>query len=173
MTEKQILLWIRDNLGAIISKAIFSTPYSEHILAGMCMRETGILIPKKIGLGELDYVSAQMLGDYGKRKNDTEKKYHGFGFWQIDIDSFPEFVASGDWKDPYKCCLKAVSILEGKRKWLAQKNITEDRAIIAAYNCGEGNVWKAIKKGFDVDAYTYNKDYSKEVMRFAEIYANL
>jgi len=41
-----------------------------------------------------------MKGDYGKRPADAAKQYHGFGFWQIDIASFPSFISSGKWVDP-------------------------------------------------------------------------
>ena len=174
MTEKTTLKWVKDNLSAIIKKSIADskTNYTEEILAGMCMRETGILIMRYPTIPFVN-VCQVMKGDYGQRQKDKEKIYHGFSFWQIDIDSFPDFVKSGDWKDPYKSCMKAISVLEGKRKYLATKSITDLRAIIAAYNCGEGNVTKAIKAGKDCDTYTYNKDYSKEVVRFSEIYKSL
>jgi len=69
--------------------------------------------------------------------------------------------------------MKAIGVLEGKRRNLQSEfphidNL--DRAITAAYNCGEGNVARAIRKGIDIDSYTFNKDYSKEVWRFREIY---
>ena len=91
-------------------------------------------------------------GDYGKRPADAAKQYHGFGFWQIDIASFPSFISSGKWVDPGA---------------MAQPAVT------AAYNCGEGNVNKALEANLDVDSYTFAKDYSKEVFRYRGIYQNL
>jgi hypothetical protein len=40
------------------------------------------------------------------------------------------------------------------------------RAILAAYNSGQGNVIKNLLHGRDVDSTTYQGDYSKEVMKF-------
>ena len=41
------------------------------------------------------------------------------------------------------------------------------RAALAAYNCGPGNVLKAIRNGLDVDFYTAHHDYSKDVLNRA------
>ena len=74
----------------------------------------------------------------------------------------------------------AIDVLESKRKYLETKSeyqrLSEEeknRAITAAYNTGEGNVFRSIVVGWDVDATTYNKDYSKEVWRFRELYRSL
>src|SRR5205814_5154441 len=122
-----------------------------------------------------DVIASLMKGDYGQRNGDSEKRYHGYSFWQIDIGSYPEFIRSGDWKDPFKSAVKAVSVLEEKRKYFDEKmpGLKDDklnRAITAAYNCGQGNVFKALINFKDVDAYTFNHDYSKEVWRFRELY---
>ena len=121
-----------------------------------------------------------MKGDYGKRPADSAKQYHGFGFWQIDIASFPDFINSGKWTDPVATAKMAISVLTGKMNFLAQKGWHEkldetmwERAITAAYNCGEGNVHKALTRNLDVDFYTFSKDYSKEVFRYRNIYKSL
>lgn len=175
MTEKQILQWIKTNLSEIISRAVADskTDIPESVLAAMAMREVNNKILKYADM-PFDAVCKLMKGDYGQRDGEKEKSYHGFGFWQIDIGSFPDFIKSNDWEDPYKCCLKAVSVLEGKRKYLVSKlGSVEIRAVIASYNCGEGNVYKAIKGGKDIDLYTHNHDYSKEVLRYQGIYNSL
>jgi len=169
MTETQCLKWIKTNLGPVISKAIADSgpiPYTESLIAAMVMRETGIIIMRNPTLS-LAAMSQITRGDYGHRKGETEKQYHGFGFMQIDIASFPDFVKSGNWKDPYKTFIQAIKVLEAKRKYLGNVPL---QAVVAAYNCGEGNVSKAIKAGKDVDTYTYNHDYSKEVWRFMGMY---
>ncbi len=176
MTEKQILSWIKTNLSPIIDKAIKDSGtdlFTTDLLAAMAMREVNFLIARN-STKHFSVVCELMKGDYGQRPCEKEKSYHGFGFWQIDIGSFPEFVKSGDWKDPYKTCIKAISVLEGKRKYLESKLPSVPlNAIVAAYNCGEGNVYRAIKNGKDVDIYTHNHDYSKEVFRYKEIYNTL
>ena len=186
MTEKLVIQWILTNLGPDIDKALAEAKavnpdllYDKAWLAGMCYRETGFLVARYVAQGALPAaIHPLMRGDYSKRAADKEKMYHGFGYWQIDIDSFPAFVKSGDWKDPYKTCVKAISVLEGKRKYLEPKfpNLKGDsllRAITAAYNCGEGNVQKVLNAGQDIDARTHQHNYSAEVARFAAMAENI
>lgn len=184
MTETQILQWIKDNLSPIINKAItVESPiiYTEDWLAGIVCRETGILIskyaPKDLSL---ESISSLMRGDYSQRKwkGETSKRYHGFSFFQIDVDSFPDFVSSGQWKDPYLSCLKAINVLESKRKYLQARfkllsGEELDRAITASYNAGEGNISKSLLAGEDIDSRTANHNYSKEVWRFRDEYKKL
>jgi hypothetical protein len=184
MTNEQILGWIKRNLGPIIQECITTAKaknaqllYTEDWLAAICCRETGGLIAR-YPTAPLKDVAALMRGDYTKRATDPEKTYHGFGFWQADIASFPAFVRSGDWKDPKKACSMAIAILEGKRIYLQQHfpqlaGDALDRAITAAYNYGEGNVGKALHAGDDIDSRTAGHDYSKAVWAYREIYNKL
>lgn len=175
MTEGEAIFWIKDNIGPVIRKALAdsgSTVYTEDWLGAMAYRETGILIHRYQDKSP-DVIATLMKGDYSQRPGETEKSYHGFGFWQIDIASYPAFVNSGDWEDPYKCCMKAIAVLEEKRTYLEGKvpaSYDLHRAITAAYNCGQGNVLKVVQQGKDIDSRTHNKDYSKEVWRFRYIY---
>lgn len=186
MTERDILSWINTNLGSTIDKAIvharekFSDhPYTKDWLAAMAMRETGFKIAEFTKLGKKpEAIHAIMRGDYGQRDGEKEKSYHGYGYWQIDIGSYPAFIKSGDWKDPFKTCLKAIAVLEEKRLYLEPKfpNLKGDslhRAITAAYNAGQGNIAKVLAEGKDIDARTYNHDYSAEVWRFREIFNSI
>jgi len=181
MTQTRILYWIKENLAPVINKALKENEgviYTEDWLAAMAYRETGFLIAryadKKMSP---DSIHSIIKGDYGRRDGELEKQYHGFGYWQIDIGSYPEFVKSGQWKDPYLTCMKAIHVLEEKRKYLAKRvDIdkigldTYHRAITAAYNCGQGNVMRAIEKGVDVDRYTHQGDYSKVVWSLRDAY---
>lgn len=47
------------------------------------------------------------------------------------------------------------------------------RAAVAAYNCGEGNVRKAYRAKKDLDVYTANSNYSKDVMERAMYFASI
>lgn len=184
MTQRQILLWIKENLSPVIQKALEQNPdviYTEDWLAGMAYRETGFLIgryaDKKM---KAEDIHGLMKGDYGQRDGETEKKYHGFGYWQIDTGSYLPFIKAGYWKDPFKTCMKAIEVLEEKRIYLAQNFDfgkidlhTIHRAITAAYNCGQGNVLKALHRGYDVDRYTHNGDYSKMVWKYRDAYRSL
>lgn len=180
-TDQKMMQWIKDNLGTTIKNAIASSEYTEDWLAGICARETGFLFTRYANQAlPFDKICNLMKGDYGKRPTDAAKQYHGFGFWQIDIASFPSFINSGKWTDPGATAQMAVTILIGKAKFLKQKGWKAklqgtmwERAVTAAYNCGEGNVNKALAANLDIDSYTFAKDYSKEVFRYRGIYQNL
>jgi hypothetical protein len=188
MTTRQIMLWYKSNLIDAVEKAIAlkkqKNPkllYTTDWLMAMAFRETWILVNRFAANNILlENILPVVKGDYGKRDHDPEKIFHGFGFWQIDIDSFPEFVRCGDWKDPYKCCCKAIDVLEGKRTWLENKLIAKDydietwhRIITAAYNCGEGNVFKALNAKLGIDHYTHEKNYSEKVWEYRSLYNSL
>lgn len=180
-SDQKMMQWIKDNLGSIIKNALSNSIYTEDWLAGICARETGFLFTRYANQAlPFSQICTLMKGDYGKRPADSAKQYHGFGFWQIDIASFPSFVNSGKWTDPVATAQMAVSVLNGKENYLQHKgwknNLSEtswERAVTAAYNCGEGNVNKALTRKLDVDSYTFAKDYSKEVFRYRSIYQTL
>src|ERR1700760_96701 len=170
MTQTAVLHWIKTNLGAVIQQAILAFPgviYSEDWLAAITMRETGILLYKYLPHEqEGTKISPLMIGDSG----------HGYGFTQIDNRSFPDFINSGDWEIPLNQYQQTIKILEDKRKYLEGKvpnTYDFDRVITASWNCGQGNELKAIEQGKDVDAYTFNRDYSKAVWEYRAIYKSL
>jgi len=169
-SEADLLLWIKKHLGPYIQKAIAGTVYTEDWLGAIAARETGFLIIRYVnrGLG-LEEITKRMKGDF------NNGIYHGFSFWQIDIRSFPDFINSGKWLDIQMSANKAVDVLTGKTNALKKyrERLGEhlfNRAITAAYNCGESNVEKAILALKDIDSRTFNKDYSKEVFRMRSVY---
>lgn len=46
------------------------------------------------------------------------------------------------------------------------------RGALAAYNCGAGNVLRALRQGVDVDFYTAGRDYSQDVLDRAGFFQN-
>jgi len=62
-------------------------------------------------------------------------------------------------------------ILAGYRDLLQRKtNLTGPallQAAVASYNCGPGNVLRAIQDGRDIDFYTAGRNYSKDVLNRA------
>lgn len=186
MTNTQILQWIKTNLSSYINdaltKAKVTNPellYTEDWLGAITCRETGILIQKYVPQGKTALEMALLMkGDYAQRKGESKPQYHGFGFIQIDIASFPSFISSGDWKDIPKSYDMAITVLESKRKYLSShftslNGDTLERAITSAYNCGEGNVGKCLHENVDIDSRTANHNYSKQVFEFREIYKTL
>jgi peptidoglycan hydrolase-like protein with peptidoglycan-binding domain len=179
-SDQKMMQWVKDNLGSDIVNAIAGSSYAEDWLAGICARETGFLFTRYANQGvPFDKICSLMKGDYGRRPGESAKQYHGYGFWQIDTGSFPDFINSGKWVDPTATAKMVVTVLDGKRNYLQRQGWNEklsppnwERAVTAAYNCGEGNVNKALLKNLDVDYYTFAKDYSKEVFRYRSVYIN-
>jgi hypothetical protein len=183
MTTRDVLIWIHRNLRPYIDNALIvkkqNNPnliYTPDWLVGITYRETGGLIARYASQGMKPEVThAMMRGDYSQRPGEKEKSYHGYGYTQIDIASFPSFVKSGKWKDPLQCYLMAIDVLEGKRHYIEPhlpQLVGDDlhRAITAAYNCGEGNVVKVVIAGQDIDSRTTDHDYSKDVWQRRNFY---
>ncbi|HLC15404.1 MAG TPA: peptidoglycan-binding protein [Thermodesulfovibrionia bacterium] len=97
----------------------------------------------------------------------------GRGLMQIDYDAH-DFARGNDWKDPKKSLLFGMKVLTDNRNFIAKKTSLQGeallRAAVAAYNCGAGNVLKAIQKGRDVDFFTAGRDYSKDTLNRAGFY---
>ncbi len=179
MTSLEIMGWYKNNLFPIVVKAIEekkkdnpNLQYTPDWLIAIAYRETWTLLITHIK-NRTPFKNIEPKGDYSQRKGEAEKQYHGFSYWQIDTGSYPDFIKSGDWKDPYKSCLKAIEVLEEKRKSLEYafpKLDNREQAITAAYNCGQGNVIKALRAGKDVDRYTHEKNYSKMVWEYRKLF---
>jgi hypothetical protein len=94
----------------------------------------------------------------------------GRGLMQIDFDAH-EFARTGNWQDPQANILYGCKVLADCRSFFQRKENLQGRpllrASLAAYNCGPGNVLKAIRNGLDVDFYTAHRDYSKDVLNRA------
>lgn len=184
MSVIQILQWIKDNLSADIQAALAKVPgtiFTEADLAGINCRETGGLLARYAFIKPsvpVANICSLMRGDYSARPGEIEKTYHGYGLTQIDIASFPDFVKSGAWKIPLKCYAKSLQILEAKKNYILSKYPGLEpeslkHATLSAYNCGEGNVVKALAKGLDSDSYTTGHNYASAVEEFSENYSNL
>lgn len=166
MTNNDILGWIKINVGPIIKQAITETCttwITEELLGAMAFRECGNVIAKGIQAGEsVATIAAKAKGDGG----------HGHSFWQIDDRSFPAFTKSEDWKDPINACKMAISVLNGKRRFLNIRvpSTILYQACVAAYNTGEGNVVKSVRAGKSVDTTTAHGNYSADVIKLAAEY---
>lgn len=165
MTDRECLEYIRDHYGVLLAASASGWGHRPEVLAGIMCRETrGGTSPL------LDMPGANGCGDNG----------HGHGLMQIDDRSFPDFCESGRWRDPAANIEKAAEVLFEKTLYLSVRApkyhlIPADieRASIAAYNCGQGNVIRALDAGYDLDYYTAHQDYSKKVLEYAAIYASL
>jgi hypothetical protein len=99
--------------------------------------------------------------------------YHGFGIMQVDIGTDSAFCAS--WKPGMvsDSIRRGTEILNSKRLFLHSHNITDLRAIAAAYNTGEGNVLHSIQHNFDPDHTTAHGNYGADVMARMDLFRQL
>lgn len=103
-----------------------------------------------------------IMGDFSKRSGEAAPQFHGFGVWQRDSGAFG--VDATYLKDVRKQAKDAAALL-------AQNfSIFDDwPAAVAAYNCGPGNVRKALDQGLPVDQFTAHGNYSADVLATREM----
>jgi hypothetical protein len=94
----------------------------------------------------------------------------GRGLMQIDYDGHV-FARSGNWQDPAANLLYGAGVLAQARAMLGRalslSGVPLWQASLAAYNCGAGNVTRAIKGGRDVDFFTTGRNYGKDALNRA------
>lgn len=147
-----------------------------YIVCGIGSRESCWLLclkpPTPDGTG--DFIKRSTPRAWRSGPLPPDGKGFGRGLMQIDYDAH-EFARTGDWSNVRSNIMYGCNVLEDARKYLAKKlNLTGLdllRASIAAYNCGPGNVEKAITKYNDPDYFTYGRDYSKDVLNRTKWYS--
>lgn len=146
------------------------------IVGGIGSRESGWgLTLKPTGPGG--------TGDAVKRRAPTQYRAgplppdgggFGRGLMQIDYDAH-EFARTGNWQDPAANIAYGCLVLAQNRDLLARKlqlsGQTLMQAALAAYNCGAGNVIKAVQAQLDIDYYTAGRDYGKDTLNRAGFFA--
>jgi hypothetical protein len=108
-----------------------------------------------VGSRETNLVNKK--GDFTKRPGESSKRFHGFGVWQRDSDAFG--VDESYLKDVHKQAEDAAELLAANFRTFERWN-----AAVAAYNCGAGNVKKALANGQSVDHFTAHQNYSADVL---------
>lgn len=133
----------------------------------------------------------------GSRETNWNPKYlrepgdrgHGFGPMQIDSRSFPDWIRTGQWRDPRAAIMKGAEVLRAKLDQVRQKEgktitvtsrkvayrVTGKRladwerkkVALAAYNSGQWAHYHA-SKGRDPDRGTTGADYGADVLERAE-----
>ncbi len=146
---------VRENYLLFIEKSAGQAGVAPSVICGIGSRES------EWGLSTaLDKPGPGGKGDHG----------HGRGLMQID-DRSHEFARTGKWDDAEANILYAAKVLNSSRAYITKRFSLQGnallRAVLAAYNCGPGNVAKALTKGRDIDYYTAGRDYGKNVLERA------
>ena len=92
----------------------------------------------------------------------------GRGLMQIDFDAH-EFARGDGWEDPEKNIAYGARVLHDNMRFFRGRVDGSDtehiiEMAVAAYNCGPGNVQRALKMNRDIDYYTHGRNYSKDVL---------
>src|SRR6266851_3101325 len=164
-------LEIANSYREVVQSALTNAaPFTEALIAGIASRESGwgrfLRPPGPAG-----------TGDFAKRLPTSTRSGplppdggFGRGLMQIDYDSNP-FARNGPWADPAKNIAEGIRVLANSREVIARKIGVVDaqllRATLAAYNCGVNRVLDALRDGRDVDFYTTQRNYSRDVLERA------
>jgi hypothetical protein len=132
--------------------AALSNHFTTEFLLAIASRETNLL---------------NIKGDF------HDNAYHGFGIMQVDVGTDPAFCASWTPDQVEGSIQRGTAILAGKRDSLAAKNITDPKAIAAAYNTGAANVIHSLASGADADHTTTGRDYGSDVMARMAVFVRL
>lgn len=156
---------------APIAAAAAHHGFAQALICGIGSRESAWgLALKPVGPGG--------CGDFFKRSFPTPLRRgplpgdggYGRGLMQIDFDAH-EFARTGKWQDPVENIRYGSGVLADCRAFFQRRsNLTGVallRAALAAYNCGPGNVLRALNSGLDVDYFTAHRNYSAETLNRA------
>jgi len=172
--EKQTArLWLPDFKRIMESWADKMPDITLSIICAIVSRETlwGWASAYKIN-GHRGEGDPDGRGDYSQRRGEDSPRYHGYGYFQIDIGSHQGFISTGKWSIP-SLALEYVLNAVLWPAWERFKNEPAARrlkATIAAYNAGAGNVAKQLKKGTDVDLATTGRNYAADVLDRARVW---
>jgi len=146
--------------------------FPASVICGIGSRESGwgLALKPKYPSGTGDFIKRKFPANFRTGPLPPDGAGFGRGLMQVDFDAH-DFARTGNWKDPEANINYGCKVLSQSHSYLKQKtNLSGNlllRAAIAGYNCGAGNVLKAINAGFDVDYYTFGRDYSKDVLNRA------
>jgi hypothetical protein len=157
------------NYRVFINDACTKYGFQPSVLSGIGSRES------RWGLA-LKPQGPSGTGDFSKRSPRPPVRLSGLppdgcgfgrGLMQIDYD-FHKFARGENWKNARENILYGAKVLVDAQKYLLEKTGWDGlnllMASVAAYNCGVGNVVKAIQNGLDIDYYSAGRNYSRNTL---------
>lgn len=153
--------WTKDNLHSQFNRAKAQGWIPFFVAAAT---EFGFLPEELMAIGSRETNLTNIRGDF------RGGQYHGFGIMQVDIGTDPGFASRGDWKDVSKAIRRGTEILASKREELKKMGLFSNVNMYCAYNCGSGNVKKAVAQGKDPNSRTTGKDYGSDVAKRVAVF---
>ncbi len=156
-------------LAAAARDAAGRSSLQVSVVAGIASRESrwGIALKPPGPAGTGDFAPRRFPTQFRTGPLPPDGGGFGRGLMQIDFDA-QEFARTGPWSDPVENVRAGCSILASYRDFMQRKTSLAGtpllRAALASYNCGPGNVLRALEDGRDVDFYTAGRDYSGDVL---------
>jgi hypothetical protein len=139
------------------------------VLAGLGSRLSrwGLMLVPAGAAGCADFVPRARLTPERTGPLPPDGLGFGRGLMQLDYDADPA-ARDGRWRDPGASLALACERLLASRQTLGRRSGLGGhgllRGTLAAYNCGLGNVMRAIRAGLDLDFYTVGRDFGRDVL---------
>ncbi len=155
--------------GASIVAAAADFGLPPAIIAALGSRESrwGLALTPKGPRGTSDRLPRPFARAHRSEPLPPDGRGFRRGLMQIDYDGH-EFARSGDWQSPDANLRYACGLLQEAKAQLRRRTVLHGqallRATLAAYNCGTGNVMRAVQHGLDLDFYTAGRDYARELL---------
>lgn len=156
---------------ADITAAAQANAIDPIVLCGIGSRESGwgLLLKPRGPAGTGDFTARKFPTAFRQGALPPDGGF-GRGLMQIDFDAY-DFARNGAWRDPVANIDFGCKVLAQNLALISRKTSLKDRdalqAAIAAYNCGAGNVLRAIHDGRDLDFYTAGRNYSADTINRA------
>lgn len=158
--------------GSIIDRVAMLTGLPPSIIAAIGSRESrwGLaLVPPGPG-GTGDHLPRSYIRPHRHGPMPDDGLGFGRGLMQIDYDSHV-FARTGAWQDPLENVRYGASVLVEAKSFLRKRTTLTGRGLLrgalAAYNCGAGNVMRALRQGVDIDFFTAGRDYARDTLNRA------
>ncbi len=155
--------------GASIVAAAADFGLPPAIIAALGSRESrwGLALTPKGPHGTSDLVPRPFVRPHRSAPLPPDGCGFRRGLLRVDYDAH-EFARSGDWQSPDANLRYACGLLHEAKTQLRRRTVLHGqallRAALAAYNCGLGNVMRAVQHGLDLDFYTAGRDYAHDVL---------
>jgi len=161
-----------NNYRSFIEAAAQQYGFQPAVICGLGSRESGwgLLLKPPGPAGTGDFAPRHNTKPFRSGPMPPDGAGYGRGLMQIDFDAFP-FAQTGNWQNPQANINFGCGVLHDNLRFVTSHTSLQGlmllRGAIASYNCGAGNVLKAVQQSLDIDAFTAHANYSADVLNRA------